>query len=94
MQLTQVAGLMYDGDRGYNHRLVASNDTGTVIWHKYVGFIAQSGQNHVFIHGMRIKVSMFLRMKKTQQAALLAGDKTRIKALGLGHYDEQGTLWN
>jgi hypothetical protein len=96
--LDTITSARYVGDRGENTKFVAVSADGKLMWYKYVGFIAQSGQNHVFVCGMRIKLSYFLEMAENEQRALLSGDKMwawlvlgndRVKRL-----DEDGTLWN
>jgi len=95
--LVEVAGVMYDGDNGYNHRFVATNKSGTIVWHKYVGYAAQSGQNHVFIHGRRIKVSVFLKLGLGERHALISGKEDFINKVftkkRMSFLDEAGSLW-
>lgn len=97
-QFHLVCAAHYPDDRGTNHRFVVTTKDGCLLWHKYVGFSAQSGQNHVFIAGRRIKVSRFLEFSSVQQSALLSGDETRIQyhfsPAELRYMDEAGTLWN
>ena len=93
----EVASAHYPGDLHTNHRFVVSTEDGSLLWHKYVGYAAQSGQNHVFIGGRRIKVSCFLELEEPQQRALLSGNKTYIGLVfdekKLKYLDEAGTLW-
>jgi len=96
--LDTITSARYVGDRGENTRFVAVSADGKLMWYKYVGFIAQSGQNHVFVCGMRIKLSYFLEMAENEQRALLSGDKLwACLVLGddrMKRLDEDGTLWN
>jgi hypothetical protein len=64
-----------------HHRFVVTTKCGTVVWHKYVANHPQSGQNHLFMCGIRIKVSRFLRLSPEKQRALLSGDKLICKLL-------------
>jgi hypothetical protein len=88
----------YRGDLHTNHRFVVTTNDDSLLWHKYVGFVAQSGQNHVFVAGRRIKVSRFLELQPHQQRVLLSGTEFIIKsvfdATHLKLLDEAGTLWN
>jgi hypothetical protein len=95
----EVASAHYQGDLHTNHRFVVSTKDGSLLWHKYVGFAAQSGQNHVFVKGRRIKVSCFVELTDVQQRALLSGNETYIGLSGITStrlklLDEAGTLWN
>lgn len=98
IKFTLASGLLYDGDRGYNQRFVVLTDKPGILWYKYVGFIAQSGQNHIFIHGKRIKVSYFLAQPPGVQDALLHNDMDEVDRLVKpGHVkwlDEAGAYWN
>lgn len=96
-----VASAHYRGDLHTNHRFVACAADGSLLWNKYVGFVAQSGQNHVYVGGMRIKVSIFLGLTKAQQSALLSGSMHRIAQVfdtkwpgGIHGLNEDKTLWN
>lgn len=94
-----VAAAKYTGDLHTNHRFVACSADGSLLWHKYVGFVAQSGQNHVFVGGKRIKVSIFLGLNEEQQMALLSGSESRIQQAfvngpKLSYINEDRTLWN
>jgi hypothetical protein len=84
-----VASAQYRGDLHTNHRFVACAADGSLLWHKYVGFVAQGGQNHVFVGGMRIKVSIFLKLTKAEQRALLSNSKSAIDA----HFDAKKRRW-
>ena len=95
----EVASAHYPGDLHTNHRFVVSTKDGSLLWHKYVGYAAQSGQNHVFISGRRIKVSYFLDLTDVQQRAVLSGNLSYMALAGLDtaamkRMDEAGTLWN
>jgi hypothetical protein len=92
----QVAAVHYKGDLGINHRFVVTTRDGSLLWYKYVGFAAQSGQNHVFVAGMRIKVSRFLGYSPAMQGALLRGDADLAKSNAEWRpgYNENGSLWN
>ena len=98
IKFTDVAGILYDGDRGYNQRFVVLTTHPKVLWYKYVGYIAQSGQNHLFIHGRRIKVSLFLGLREEEQAALVSGSDSEIKYYFSGKklelLDEAGCYWH
>lgn len=98
IQFTEVSSLIYTGDRGYNQRFVVMTTHPAVMWYKYVGFIAQSGQNHLFIHGRRIKVSLFLGLREEEQAALVSGSESEIKYYFSGKklelLDEAGQFWH
>ncbi len=93
-----VAAAHYRGDLHTNHRFVACSADGSLLWDKYVGFVAQGGQNHVFVGGMRVKVSIFLRLSKDEQRALLSNSRSAIDALfdaaKLRWVNEDKTLWN
>jgi hypothetical protein len=74
---------------------------GSLLWNKYVAYSAQGAQNHVYVAGMRIKVSIFLHLLDYEQDALLSNSKKKIeKAFGPDHatrlkwLDESETLWN
>jgi hypothetical protein len=75
-------------------------DDPKVLWVKYVGYSAQSGQNHLYIHGRRIKVSVLLKCTPEQQTALLHNDEgllavaLQCESDWLKRVDESGTLWN
>ena len=92
----QVAAAHYKGDLHRNHRFVVTTRDGSLLWYKYVGFVAQGGQNHVFVAGMRVKVSRFLGYSPAMQGALLRGDIDLVKASNEWepHHDETGSLWN
>lgn len=93
-----VASAHYRGDLHTNHRFVACAADGSLLWHKYVGFVAQGGQNHVFVGGMRIKVSIFLKLRADEQRALLSNSRSLIAATfetkKLRWMNEDKTLWN
>ncbi len=93
-----VAAARYMGDVR-NHRFVACSADGSLVWNKYVGYIAQGGQNHIYVSGMRIKVSVFLGLSDYKQDALLSGSKLmRMSAFGTQFnfktLDESADLWN
>jgi hypothetical protein len=94
---TKVAAAHYDGNEHTNHRFNVLTENGALMWHKYVGMAAQSGQNHVFVAGMRIKVSIFLAMDEKEQRILLSGDKVLVTLVmepdRLKYINEAGTLW-
>ena len=96
-KFTQVASAHYKGDLHTNHRFVAITEDGSLLWHKYVGFAAQSGQNHVYVAGMRIKVSLFLGLTEAQQRALIGNARSFIGLLftkeELERLNEDKTLW-
>jgi hypothetical protein len=98
IKFTAVSGLLYNGDRGYNQRFVVLTSHPAILWYKYVGFIAQSGQNHIFIHGRRIKVSLFLAQLPEVQTALLHNRMDEVDMLVKdGHLkwlDESAAYWN
>lgn len=93
-----VASAQYKGDLHTNHRFVAVAEDGSLLWHKYVGFVAQGGQNHVFVGGMRIKVSIFLKLNKEEQQALLSNNTTIINLVidkkKREWMNEDKLLWN
>jgi hypothetical protein len=93
-----VASAHYRGDLHTNHRFVACSADGSLLWNKYVGFVAQGGQNHVYVAGMRIKVSVFLNLKSYEQRALLGGHRADILAKmnpdKMRYLNEDKTLWN
>lgn len=97
-QFQHVASLHYLGDVHTNHKFVATTQSGNLMWYKYVGFAAQSGQNHVFVSGYRIKVTVFLNLKPEEQRVLLSGTKAWIMLCfsdeQLKYMDESETLWN
>jgi len=93
-----VAAARYEGDQR-NHRFVACVKNGSLLWNKYVAYSAQGGQNHVYVAGMRIKVSLFLTLIDHQQDALLSNSQKKIdKAFGPNYdfkfLDESKQLWN
>lgn len=96
--LETVASARYKGDRGENHRFVAADATGKVLWYKYVGYVAQGGQNHLWLHGFRIKVSSFLRLNPAKQNALVQGDPAHIALVftekELKILNDSTVLWN
>jgi len=93
-----VASAHYKGDLHTNHRFVACAADGSLLWNKYVSFVAQGGQNHVYVGGMRIKVSIFLKLSKGEQRALLSNSRSAIDshfdAAKLRWVNEDKTLWN
>jgi len=93
-----VASAHYKGDLHTNHRFDAVAENGSLLWHKYVGHVAQGGQNHVFVGGMRIKVSIFLERTKAEQRALLSGERLLINLVfdesRMRFMNEDKTLWN
>lgn len=93
-----VASAHYRGDLHTNHRFVACAADGSLLWNKYVGFVAQGGQNHVYVGGMRIKVSIFLKLTPPEQRALLSNSRSAIDshfdAKKLRWMNEDKTLWN
>ncbi len=93
-----VASAHYKGDLHTNHRFVACSADGRLMWNKYVAHVAQGGQNHVFVAGMRIKTSIFLGLRPIEQAALLSGNKAIIaltfEPKRMKWLDETDTLWN
>ena len=94
----QVSSAHYRGDLHTNHRFVVTTVDGSLLWNKYVGFVAQGGQNHVYVAGRRIKVSNFLGLKPAEQRALLSGKEDEIAAVfsvtQLRYLDEARALWN
>jgi len=84
-----VASAHYRGDLHTNHRFVACAADGSLLWNKYVAFVAQGGQNHVFVGGMRIKVSVFLKLTPDEQRALLSNSRSAIDA----HFDAAKKRW-
>lgn len=93
-----IASAHYRGDLHTNHRFVACSADGRLLWNKYVAFVAQGGQNHVYVAGMRIKVSVFLKLKSYEQRALLSGSRSTILAkmdpAKMRYLNEAGDLWN
>ncbi len=100
-----VAGAYYPAVRNWvhfppanNHRFNAVADDGSLLWHKYVGMEPMGGQNHVFVAGMRIKVSMFLELNAQQQTALLENSRYQIAReftpQKLKWLDEANELWS
>lgn len=97
MDFAEVAAAHYKGYEHTNHRFVVTTNSGRLLWHKYVGMAAQSGQNHVFVGGMRIKVSIFLVLTALEQDALLSGDTAQIERVitpkRARWMNEDKTLW-
>ena len=97
-KFSYVAAAQYGGDLHTNHRFDVLTEDGSVLWHKYVGFAAQSGQNHLFMHGMRIKVSRFLSLEEPRQRALLSGSGIWIGLVftpkELDYINEADKLWD
>lgn len=94
-----VAAAKYQGDLHTNHRFVACAADGSLLWNKYVAHVAQGGQNHVYVGGIRIKVSVFLGLHDFQQDALLSWSQRRIAIafrheIRLRYLDESRDLWN
>lgn len=98
IHFTTIASTHYTGDCHTNHRFVVLTDNPAVIWVKYVGYAAQGGQNHLYIHGRRIKVSVLLRCTPEQQTALLHNNERQLAYEftpdRLRLINESGTLWN
>lgn len=74
-----VAASHSPGDRGVNHRFAACAENGSLMWYKYVSYVAQGGQNHVFVARKRISTSAFLALNAQQQAALLLDSRSAIR---------------
>jgi hypothetical protein len=95
-----VAAAKFEGDLHTNHRFVATAADGSLVWNKYVAYVAQGAQNHVYVGGMRIKTSMFLHQQPHRQDALLTGSRSKIELAfkdspgQLKYIDETDTLWN
>lgn len=93
-----VASSHQRGDLHTNHRFVACAADGSLLWNKYVAFVAQGGQNHVYVGGMRIKVSIFLKLKADEQRALLSNSRSAIDAMfdtaKVRWVNEDKQLWN
>jgi hypothetical protein len=93
-----VASAHYRGDLHTNHRFVACSGDGRLLWNKYVAHVAQGGQNHVYVAGMRIKVSVFLKLNARKQRALLSNSHSLITstfdAAKIRWMNEDKTLWN
>jgi hypothetical protein len=93
-----VASSHSRGDLHTNHRFVACSTDGSLLWNKYVAFVAQGGQNHVYVGGMRIKVSTFLGLQQHEQRALLGGHRSIIELTmdpkRMKYLNEDKTLWN
>lgn len=90
--------LHYKGDLHTNHRFVVLTKDNSLLWNKYVGFVAQGGQNHVFVAGRRIKVSCFVKFTPAQQTALLDANEDHLAWVfpknKLARFNEDKTLWN
>ncbi len=95
-----IAAAHYKGDLHTNHRFVAAAENGNLFWYKYVAYVAQGGQNHVYVAGRRIKVSVFLGLTSEQQTALLSGSESAILLSFNGderrvkYLDEINDLWS
>ncbi len=95
-----IASAHYKGDLHTNHRFVAAAEDGSLFWYKYVAYVAQGGQNHVYVAGRRIKVSVFLNLPDYKQTALLSNSKLMLmSAFGsqlqqLNWLDEIDQLWS
>lgn len=100
IEFQYVASAQYRNKRhrANHHRFVVTTKCNTVVWHKYVANHPQSGQNHLFLSGIRIKVSVFLSLSKDKQNALLSGDKVFVKLYfdpkELKYLDETDLIWS
>ncbi len=69
------------------HRFVVETTDPGVLWYKYVAGHPGSGQNHLFVHGRRIKVSQFVstneywRLEESVQVALLTNNRQLLELL-------------
>jgi hypothetical protein len=94
---TKISAAKYKGDLHINHRFDVLTESGKILWHKYVGHAAQSGQNHIFIHGRRLKISVFMKLDPDQQDCLVRNDEFMIGKMftpaKLQNIDEAGGLW-
>lgn len=94
VSFTKVTGMTSKGDTGRNHRFIVLTDNKAILWYKYVGYAAQSGQNHLYLHGRRVKVSCFLNAETEVQRALVTNVIPAKLATKVEYLDESGTLWN
>lgn len=99
-KLLYVAASHSPGDRGINHRFAAVAEDGSLLWYKYVAYVAQGGQNHVFVAGYRLSLSLFLALSPKKQTALLSNSKSAIKKAFsydpgvLNRWDDTAKLWS
>jgi hypothetical protein len=72
---TFISSARYPAEEGHgiNHRFDVLTAKGSMIWHKYVGNMNQSGQNHVFVAGIRVNLYQFLNLTLHEQLSLLGG---------------------
>lgn len=78
MTFKYISSARFPGDIGTNHRFVCVSKDGSVVWHKYVAHSAQGGQNHIFVGGIKCKVSTFLSISNEKRRALLSNDRVII----------------
>lgn len=80
-----------------NHRFVVTTTDNSLIWYKYVACSPLSGQNHVFVGGMRIKLRCFIEFDELTQSQLLSPRTFSVLAfddLFRKRYDESSLLWS
>ena len=102
--LEHIASARYKGSRGENTRFIVSTSDKRLMWYKYVGHSELSGQNHVFIAGMRIKLSIFIKdggwlsLTTRERDALMTGDRLFVKLIlsekRVRWLDEINQLWS
>jgi hypothetical protein len=96
-RLAYVAASHSKGDLHTNHRFAVASECGKLMWYKYVAYVAQGGQNHVFVGGLRVRLSLFLNLTADEQTVLLSGNfLTRLcfTPERLKYLDESNTLWS
>lgn len=59
-------------------RFVTCSKDGRLMWEKYEGKTSGGGQNHVYVAGMKIKLTDFLELGSREQWALLTWDPVLI----------------
>lgn len=67
-------GQFQGGDDTRRITWLACDDARTVFWYKTESYGPGTGQNHVYIHGQRIKLTEWLSMLPARQLAMLRGD--------------------
>lgn len=64
---------------GRGRRFVVTTTNNSLIWCKYATFSGQSDQNEVYVAGMRLHLSTFLRLTQTQQRTLLSNNRALVE---------------
>ena len=68
--LLAVASATYPADRGKLTCFVSISQDGKIVWYKYEGWAVGGGSNHIYINGLKMKLTDFLAGTKEQQDSL------------------------